>query len=50
MVTPSEIVLKPKSRETLPDKSELATIAPGEKPDHIGAEELKYLEPLDNLS
>jgi hypothetical protein len=34
----------------MPDKSEYATIAPGEKPDHISAEELKYHDHLDNLS
>jgi hypothetical protein len=49
-VSPSEIELKPKSRETVPDKSEFATIAPGEKPDHIGPEELKYHDRMDNLS
>ena len=47
MVDPADVELLPKSRAG--DKSDFATIAPGEKPDHIGAEELKNL-PQDNLS
>lgn len=48
MIHPSDIDLIPKSREGFL-RSEIATIAPGEKQDHIPIEDLK--QPLeDNLS
>ena len=47
-VHPSDIDLLPKSRDGLL-RSEIATVAPGDKPDHIAPEELKRVHE-DNLS